>query len=95
MFGPRYFSPRNPTIHGGYFGHAFFGIPFYGPRYFSPFGETILVPVVPPVVVHPGGGSFHQPVRITVDGLLRMQLRNEDELMLFIASAAAACGLLD
>lgn len=94
-FGPRYFGPRNPVIHGGYFGHRYFGIPHFGPHYFSPFGYTVLVPTVPPPVVDVGGGSFHAPVRITVDQGLRQRLRNEDELILFIASAAVACGLLD
>lgn len=44
------------------------------------------------VFVDHGGGTV---IRIPVSQLDRMRLERDDELLLFIASAAAACGLLN
>ena len=68
------------------------GIPF-GPLRFRAWTNGEDVVVIPPTGI--SGGSYRQPIRITVSELDRMRLQRDDELLLFIVSAAVACGLLD
>ncbi len=68
------------------------GLPFGPLRYRAWTSGTEIPPVA---VVIPGGGTFVQERRLTVAELQRRKLQSEDELILFIAAASAAIGLLE
>lgn len=83
-------APRSPTSGGSY-------ITFGQGQSASLFATLGLTPgtAFPPVVEQPGGGGRFPIVRIPVDRAAALRLQRDDELILFIASAAVACGLLD